>query len=148
MYQYRPYQPNDLSQIAMITNSVFEFAWSKNVLLQSLNKAHIHCDVLPLEQKIIAYILYSLVVDEVEILSIATKKTHQQQGYASLLLANTLKQLKTRAISTIFLEVDEHNQKAINFYQKFGFVQVLQRKKYYQNGNNAKIMRFSLLHNK
>lgn len=145
MCQYRPYQPDDISQIATIANSAFEFAWSESAFLQSLNKAHIHCDVLLIRQKIIAYILYSLIFDEAEILSIATQKTHQRQGYASLLLAKTLKQLKTGAIGTIFLEVDEHNQKAINFYQKFGFVQVLQRKKYYQNGNNAKIMRFSLL---
>ncbi len=39
----------------------------------------------------------------------------------------------------IFLEVRENNTAAIALYKKIGFKQTTIRKKYYRNGDNAKI---------
>ena len=40
----------------------------------------------------------------------------------------------------MFLEVNEHNAPAINFYKKLGFIETNKRKKYYKDGADAIIM--------
>lgn len=73
---------------------------------------------------------------ECEILYIATAESHKNQGLASLLFDEILKQKKD-----IFLEVKESNLPAISFYSKHGFSEFSRRKKYYPDGSDAVLMR-------
>ena len=78
--------------------------------------------------KIIGFVYFYHIKDEVEIIKIGILKSHQRKGYGSIII-NAIKKLNTKKI---FLEVSVENSKAINFYLKNGFKQIGIRKGYYK----------------
>ena len=80
-------------------------------------------------QKIIGFVIFYHVRDEIEIINIGIKKSCQRKNYGSLIV-NKIKKLKN--IRKIFLEVSVENTQAINFYLKNGFKKIGIRKAYYK----------------
>ena len=80
-------------------------------------------------QKIIGFVIFYHVKDEIEIIHICIIKSCQRKSYGSLIV-NKIKKLKD--IRKIFLEVSVENTKAINFYLKNGFKKIGIRKVYYK----------------
>ena len=80
-------------------------------------------------QKIIGFVIFYHVRDEIEIIQIGIIKSCQRKNYGSLIV-NKIKELKD--IRKIFLEVSVENTKAINFYLKNGFKKIGIRKAYYK----------------
>ncbi|MGF6907022.1 ribosomal protein S18-alanine N-acetyltransferase [Fusobacterium sp. PH5-44] len=82
--------------------------------------------------------------DIYDILKIAVKNEFKRKSIGTKLLDyinNNL--IKNRKIS-IMLEVRENNQRAINFYEKYGFQKISIRKKYYEDTDeDANIMIYS-----
>ena len=84
--------------------------------------------------KIIGFVCFYHVKDEVEILKIGVLKSYQRKKYGSLII-NEIKKLK---IKKIFLEVSEQNINAINFYFKNGFKKIGVRKGYYASNDSSR----------
>lgn len=82
-----------------------------------------------------SYLIILDSIDVYEIFEIAVRNTKKRKGLASKLLE------KLPNDKDVFLEVNENNKAAINLYKKFGFEQISIRKKYYNNKDNALIMR-------
>ena len=80
-------------------------------------------------QKIIGFVIFYHVRDEIEIIQIGIMKLCQRKNYGSLIV-NKIKKL--RDIRKIFLEVSVENTQAINFYLKNGFKKIGIRKAYYK----------------
>ena len=51
-----------------------------------------------------------------------------------------MKECAARELKKLFLEVRESNLPAISLYEKYGFIKISQRKKYYKDGENADVM--------
>ena len=81
--------------------------------------------------------------DFAKILMIGVDPTVRKKGIGSKLLQQLLKEFVKRNISTIELEVAASNETAIKFYQKHQFIIVDEFSKFYQNGENAYIMRWT-----
>ena len=79
--------------------------------------------------KIIGFVIFYHVRDEIEIIQIGIMKSYQRKNYGSLIV-NKIKKLKD--IRKIFLEVSVENIQAINFYLKNGFKKIGIRKAYYR----------------
>ena len=92
-------------------------------------------------QKIIGFVIFYHVRDEIEIIQIGIMKLCQRKNYGSLIV-NKIKKLKD--IRKIFLEVSVENTQAINFYLKNGFKKIGIRKAYYKV-NKQKIDALRLL---
>jgi len=86
-------------------------------------------------EQIVGYVSFFHVKDEVEIIKIGIKKSHQRKNYGSLLI----KEIKKLKIKKIYLEVSTKNNNAINFYLKHGFQKIGTRNKYYKDKNNSRI---------
>ena len=80
-------------------------------------------------QKIVGFVIFYHVKDEIEIIQIGITKSCQRKNYGSLII-NKIKRLKD--IGKIFLEVSVENTQAINFYLKNGFKKIGIRKAYYR----------------
>ena len=104
---------------------------SKDTILTDLQSNQTKYLVLKLNENIIGYITFDMVLENMDIQSIVIDKNYQRQGYASYLLNYTFEYAKTNNISNIFLEVRMSNEKAINLYKKLGFKYINTRKKYY-----------------
>ena len=80
-------------------------------------------------QKIIGFVIFYHIKDEIEIIQIGIIKSCQRKNYGSLII-NKIKKLKD--IGKIFLEVSIGNTQAINCYLKNGFKKIGVRKAYYK----------------
>ncbi len=107
-----------------------------------INKNRIYLLALNEHERVVAYLGVNIIYDFAEIIKIGVSKEFQRQNIATELLSNMIEILKSKNINKLMLEVDEKNDKAISFYEKFGFKQISIRKNYYNNNNNALIYEY------
>lgn len=93
---------------------------------------------------IVGYIGCELLVDHADITAVATHKDYLKQGIASALLNTLEKHLQQKQIDSIFLEVRTSNTPAINLYTKLKYNKISTRAKYYDNLEDANIMKKDL----
>ena len=98
-----------------------------------------------IKNTVVGYIGSELLVDHADITAVATHKEYLKKGIATLLLNTLEKDLKTKNIDSIFLEVRTSNIPAINLYTKLGFNKISTRAKYYDNLEDANIMKKDLI---
>ena len=85
-----------------------------------------------------AYLVTQEILPEIEIIEIVVDTSFQQKGIATDLLHKLFEHAQKNKIHSIFLEVSEHNQKAINLYKKSNFVQINTRPNYYLEKSGIK----------
>ncbi|WP_455392269.1 ribosomal protein S18-alanine N-acetyltransferase [[Eubacterium] cellulosolvens] len=97
--------------------------------------------VATLKEQIVGFILTTISESKTaRILMLSVYPYYQRRGIASTLMEAALNQCIKRDIKVIKLEVRTHNQKAIQFYRKYGFVINQTLMNYYKNGDNAYLM--------
>lgn len=131
----------DLPQIVEIEARVFPDPWSAAQLEYELTPQPGSASLVALRAgRIIGYALARRVADEVTLANLAVDPPDQRQGVGQSLLAELLRRLRRYAPLTVYLEVAVDNQPARRLYQRFGFVGIDIRKKYYRTGADALIM--------
>ena len=85
-----------------------------------------------------AYLIARKIIDEYEILSIATDVNNRRKGFSATLLKKLLNRAKKEKIKRILLEVSKNNNAAISMYEKFGFKKISERSNYYKE--NTKLV--------
>ena len=83
------------------------------------------------KSNIIAYINYYDLYERFEIANIEVKEEFRNQKIGSKLIEHLLEIAKDKKIENITLEVNVNNIYAIKLYEKYGFVKVAIREKYY-----------------
>ena len=83
------------------------------------------------------FILYRLVRDEAEILSVAVIHECRRRGIARLLLEETLRHLYREGAHNIHLEVEDANSAAIGLYRRMEFRESGRRAGYYREGRDT-----------
>ena len=85
------------------------------------------------------FIVWRVVADEAEIITIGVHPDARRGGIASAMLTLIENDAKQRGAQKIFLEVAENNHPARAMYERNGFVQIGVRPKYY-DGIDAILM--------
>ena len=124
----------DLLKLTEIDKDIFNYSASKKDFENYFKEDTIKIWKIS-TQKIIGFVIFYHIRDEIEIIQIGIMKSCQRKNYGSLIV-NKIKKLKD--IRKIFLEVSEENTQAINFYLNNGFKEIGTRKAYYK-GNNQRI---------
>lgn len=122
---------NEVEFIKLIESNQNINIISKNSILEDLKSNQILYYTLKLNNKIIGYIAFDTVLENMDIQSIVIDKEYQHMGYGTILLNFAICYAKDNNIANIFLEVRKSNEKAINLYEKVGFKFINTRKKYY-----------------
>ena len=134
MIYIKPVKKGELSKLIEIEKDIFDYSASIEDLENYFDEDTIEIWKIS-TQKIIGFISFYLVRDEIEIIQFCIIKSCQRKNYGSLII-NKIKKLND--IRKIFLEVSVENTQAINFYLKNGFKKIGVRKDYYR-GNNQRI---------
>lgn len=135
---------SDISDALIIAHESFPLPWSLKSFLDELNNPKSILKVAEVDEEVIGYVVFRIVLDEAELLSIAVKPKFRNKGIAMALLSATINELKNR-VKTCYLEVRASNQPAINLYKKFGFKFCSIRKNYYvMPEEDALLMRLDL----
>ena len=134
MINIREVKKGDLFKLIEINNDVFDYpAYMKD--FENYFKENTIKIWKISTQKIIGFVIFYHVRDEIEIIHIGIMKSCQRKNYGSQIL-NKIKKLKE--IRKIFLEVSVENTQAINFYLKNGFKKIGIRKAYYKVNKHRK----------
>lgn len=91
------------------------------------------------DEKVVGYLGALDIIDDYNIVGVAVDNSYQRKGIGTKLLKALIKIANNHQVQTLSLEVDEKNEKAINFYKKNGFELTNIRKNYYKD-NDALIM--------
>lgn len=94
------------------------------------------CDIIASQN---GFIVWRVVADEAEIITIGVHPNSRRAGIASAMLTLIENDAKQRGAQKIFLEVAENNHPARAMYERNGFVQIGVRPKYY-DGIDAILM--------
>ena len=124
----RALNTTDTQRMAEIHAQSFPKGWDDAAMW-----AHIHKDMCfgfgrPLD----GFVIISSAADQAEILTIAIDPSQRRRGIARALLEITETELVDNGVDTLFLEVAEDNQAAIEFYKGAGFEPIGRRPGYYK----------------
>lgn len=104
--------------------------------LKSINNEEVI--VALLDDIFAGYLCYSICLDEADIISVCVKEEYRRLGIARTMIEEMLKK-----VNSCFLDVKETNIQAIKLYNSLGFEEYFRRKKYYQDGSNAILLKWS-----
>ncbi len=90
------------------------------------------------------FILWRMVADEGEILTLAVDPDFRRQGLGRQLVNAVLTQAKEKKLVRFFLEVEEKNHAALALYKSLGFAAINRRVDYYGQGRSAILMEIKL----
>ncbi len=94
------------------------------------------CEIIMSEN---GFIVYRIVCDEAEIITIGVNPEKRRLGIASAMIGIIEKNIKNQGVKKIFLEVASNNVAGQNLYKNNGFLPVGIRPKYY-DGVDAILM--------
>ena len=140
--QIREMTENDLPQVLELQRELAFQDWNEKQFLSEIKASYAYCIVCENEGKLLGYAIFHLLGPDSELLSIATRTSEQRKGIGSQLLKAGLDKL-TESGDQCFLEVRDGNAKARAFYEKHGFKLYSVRKKYYSDGEDAALYKFS-----
>lgn len=131
---------DDLEAIAEIESVSINPPWSFKAICDFSECDTSRILVAKLDNVVVGYITYSVVLDEVQIANVATHPEYRRRGIGEKLLNFLYDESKASGMYVITLEVRQSNEPAINLYRKCGYDEVGRRKNYYKNPTEDAIL--------
>ena len=131
----KEYDSSPLFSVDNFTYKLTEKEFSTNPYLKIITYVE--------KDKIIGFLLYSLIYDRIEIEQFEVITKERGKGIGDKLLKYLIEKYQDTDIKNITLEVKEDNIVAINLYKKYDFKKVSTREKYY-DGINGLLMEKTL----
>ncbi|MEI6157368.1 MAG: ribosomal protein S18-alanine N-acetyltransferase [Atribacterota bacterium] len=140
-FQIIPMQLTHLSAVLAIEQKSFPQPWSYSLFLGELSNRVAVYFVALLDWRVIGYIGLWIILDEAHITTFAIHPSYRKQGYGKKIFRYALDYTKMKGCQEILLEVRITNVTAQELYQHFGFTPYGTRKHYYNDGEDALLMK-------
>lgn len=136
----RKFAPTDLKRVFEIENMSFDQSYGIN-MFQQLYEMGIGFLVAEEDDYVIGYVMFWIKYEnQGHIISIAVDKNYRRKGAGTQLLVKAIAILSLLDLHTIYLEVNENNEGAVEFYKNFNFKIDRVVPGYYENGDGAIVM--------
>ena len=128
----------DIDQVLAIERDSFSMPWSRNLFLSEFRSPLVSTLMValaddPLSRRVIGYIVFWLVAEEMHILNLATAPEQRRQGVAKKLVLAALKRAYQQGATRAFLEVRASNDAAQRLYSNLKFTGTSVRRGYYDS---------------
>ncbi|MFI6320763.1 ribosomal protein S18-alanine N-acetyltransferase [Nonomuraea sp. NPDC050556] len=137
----------DLPAVMAIEREMFPLdAWSEGMLRGELadQPRTRHYVVALVDGEIVGYAGLAAAADQADVQTIAVLDAFQGKGIGSAMLTNLLTEAARRGALEIFLEVRADNPRARAVYEHFAFEEIGVRRRYYDDGTDAIVMKRKL----
>lgn len=137
----------DLPEVMAIEQATFPLdAWSEGMMRGELadQPRTRHYVVAVVGGTIVGYAGVAAAGDQADVQTIAVSQAHRGTGIGAAMLTELLAEARRRGAREIFLEVREDNPVARGLYERFGFESIGTRRRYYDDGTDAIMMRRKL----
>ena len=136
----RKFTPNDLKRVFEIESMSFNQSYGIE-MVQQLYEMGVGFLVAEKDGYVIGYVFFWIKYKaQGHIISIAVDKNYRRLGAGTQLLVKAISILSLLNIRAIYLEVNENNTGAVEFYKTFNFKINRVVPGYYENGDGAIIM--------
>ncbi len=136
----RKFKPTDLKRVFEIENMSFDQSYGIN-MFQQLYDMGIGFLVAEVDGYVVGYVMFWIKYEnQGHIISIAVDKNYRRRGYGTQMLVKAIGILSLLRLDTIYLEVNEKNEGALEFYKQFNFRQDRVVPGYYENGDAAVVL--------
>lgn len=136
----RKFTPKDLKRVFEIENMSFNQSYGID-MFQQLYEMGVGFLVAEEEGYVIGYVIFWIKYEnQGHIISIAVDKNYRRTGAGTELLVKAISILSLLKIDAIYLEVNENNNGAVEFYKNFNFRIDRVVPGYYEDGDGAIIM--------
>lgn len=129
-----------LEQIKDILQTEFDEFWNAEVLAKELENPLSTYIVAINQDDVVGYAGLWQPLDEGHVTNIVTRKNKRGNKIATKMLEELINIAKNKNLKCVTLEVNIHNEIAINLYKKYDFKEVGKRPKYYSGVDDALIM--------
>ena len=130
--------PKSLDEIVEIEKECFSLPYTKVMLESGLNLPTF-LGLVDVCEEYRGYVLATVVLDEANIDRVAVKVKYRGQKIAYNLIKSLESELTLKGVKRVLLEVRRSNIPAISLYSSLGYNKIAERKKYYENGEDALI---------
>jgi [ribosomal protein S18]-alanine N-acetyltransferase len=145
--RFRRMRPEDLTRVVEIEKDGFRHPWSRELIERELSHSW-STVLLAVEdgpagesERILGFVVFWLVHDELHVLNIATAIESRRHGIGRALMHEASTAGKARGAALATLEVRRSNAAAIGLYLSLGYRQVGIRSNYYADeGEDAVVM--------
>ncbi len=126
----------DIDQVLAIEQASFSQPWSRNLFLSEFRSFAISTLLVALSndpsmRRVVGYIVYWNVEDEMHILNLAVAEACRRRGIARQLVLSAVKRGHRKGAKRAFLEVRASNTAAQKLYSSLGFTGSFIRRNYY-----------------
>ena len=136
----RKFKPNDLKRVYEIENMSFNQSYGIK-MFQQLYEMGVGFLVAEEDGYVIGYVLFCIKYEnQGHIISIAVDKNYRRLKAGTKLLLRAISVLSLLNLDTIYLEVNENNTGAVEFYKTFNFKIDRVVPGYYEDGAGAILM--------
>jgi len=126
----------DLRGVLAIEETLSEIPWSRRLFLEELAQGKLRIYLCAKEgRKVLGYFGSMLIEDELHVTTVVVRRESEGQGIATRLLLVGFSRAVERGVHAATLEVRASNKRAQRLYERFGFLPVGVRPKYYQNND-------------
>ncbi len=140
---FRRARAEDLRRISEIESDGFAHPWSRDLLARELGHAwsRMLLAVVPAQvERVVGFVVYWLVHDELHVLNIATAVEERGRGIGRALMEEAEADARRRGARLSTLEVRNSNASAIALYRSLGYRQTGVRPNYYAQENEDAIV--------
>ncbi|MDO5814742.1 MAG: ribosomal protein S18-alanine N-acetyltransferase [Methanobrevibacter sp.] len=136
----RKFNPKDLKRVYEIENMSFNQSYGIN-MFQQLYEMGVGFLVAEEDGYVIGYVIFWIKYEnQGHIISIAVDKNYRRLKAGTHLLVKAISILSLLNLDTIYLEVNENNKGAVEFYKTFNFKIDRVVPGYYEDGDGAILM--------
>ncbi len=120
----------DLARAFPIETRAHAFPWSEKTFASNQGERYLNYR-LDVDGTMAAFAITQVVLDEATLFNIAVDPAFQRRGLGRELLEHLIRELETRDVFTLWLEVRASNVAAIALYESLGFNEATIRRNYY-----------------
>ncbi len=144
----RPMTAEDAPEVAVLSADAGAARWDAEAFRRELALPHATLKVLMADGRLVGFIVWWRVVDELHLLNIVVEPGSRRRGFARRLMDDLMTAASAEPggpgghepVRALELEVRAGNSPAIALYDAYGFELVGRRKRYYADGEDALLM--------
>lgn len=145
---YAPMCVQDVDAVVALEQSVFPHPWTRKNFCDSLASGYDAWVLHDQDGTLAGYYLLMEVVDEAHLLDVAVARERQGAGLGRYLLDKVAARARGMGVLSVLLEVRPSNERALDVYRRYGYVEIGRRRAYYPafegKREDAIVMRFVL----